>query len=87
MKIFQRSPRACRRATSGCPNEQAEFLARHWGQEVAGKGVVLRGDPAHKIVNPVLYHLEEARACWQEIRAPVLWVEGRGIRNPAAACT
>ena len=63
-------------------NEQAEFLARHWGQEVAGKGVVLRGDPAHKIVNPVLYHYEEARACWQEVRAPVLWVEGAESETP-----
>jgi len=62
--------------------DQAEFLARHWGQEVAGKGVVLRGDPAHKIVNPVLYHYEEARACWQEVRAPVLWVEGAESETP-----
>jgi len=62
--------------------DQAEFLARHWGQEVAGKGVVLRGDPAHKIVNPVLYHYEEARACWQGIRAPVLWVEGAESETP-----
>ena len=62
--------------------DQAEFLARHWGQELAGKGVVLRGDPAHKIVNPVLYHYEEARACWREIRAPVLWVEGAESETP-----
>lgn len=44
--------------------DKAEFLARHWGQEVPGKGVMLRGDPAHKIVNPVLYRYEEVRACW-----------------------
>ncbi|HJT62787.1 MAG TPA: alpha/beta hydrolase [Burkholderiales bacterium] len=56
--------------------DKAEFLARHWGQEVAGKGIVLRGDPAHKIVNPVLYRYEEVRACWQKVRAPVLWVQG-----------
>ena len=62
--------------------DQADFLARHWGQEAAGKGVVLRGDPAHKIVNPVLYHYEEARACWREIRAPVLWVEGAESETP-----
>jgi len=57
------------------PREKAEFLARHWGQEVNGKGVTLRSDPAHKIVNPVLYRHEEARACWQLASAPVLWVE------------
>jgi len=55
--------------------EKAEFLAQHWGQEVKGKGIVLRGDPAHKIVNPVLYRYEEVRACWREVAAPVLWVD------------
>ena len=33
-------------------------------------------DPAHKRVNPVLYRIEEAEACWREVTAPVLWVEG-----------
>jgi pimeloyl-ACP methyl ester carboxylesterase len=57
--------------------EKADFLARHWGREEAG-GVVLRGDPAHKIVNPVLYRYEEVRACWQRVAAPVLWVDAAG---------
>ena len=55
--------------------ERAEFLARHWGREAADGTVVLRGDPAHKIVNPVLWRYEEIRACWQQVSAPVLWVE------------
>jgi pimeloyl-ACP methyl ester carboxylesterase len=54
--------------------EQAGFLARHWGRDTP-EGVVLRGDPAHKIVNPVLYRYEEVRACWQQVKAPVLWVD------------
>jgi len=54
---------------------KADFLARQWGEEVEGKGVRLRGDPAHKIVNPVLYRHDEVRACWQLVTAPVLWVE------------
>jgi len=54
--------------------EKADFLARHWGREEGGK-VVLRGDPAHKIVNPMLYRYEEVRACWQQVTAPVLWVD------------
>jgi len=62
--------------------DKAEFLARHWGQEVPGKGVVLRGDPAHKIVNPVLYRYEEVRACWEKVRAPVLWVQGAESETP-----
>jgi pimeloyl-ACP methyl ester carboxylesterase len=56
--------------------ERAEFLARHWGRDAPDGTVVLRGDPAHKIVNPVLYRYEEVRACWREVRAPVLWVDG-----------
>jgi pimeloyl-ACP methyl ester carboxylesterase len=55
--------------------EKAEFLARHWGQALEGDGVTLRSDPAHKIVNPVLYRQDEVRACWQLATAPVLWVE------------
>ena len=54
--------------------EKAEFLARHWGKEEGGK-VVLRSDPKHKVVNPVLYRIEEIMACWRQVSAPVLWVE------------
>jgi pimeloyl-ACP methyl ester carboxylesterase len=57
------------------PRERAEFLARHWGRTAEDGTVVLRGDPAHKIVNPVLYRYEEARAIWQQVGAPVLWVD------------
>lgn len=59
-------------------DERAEFLARHWGREAGDGTVVLRGDPAHKIVNPVLYRYEEVRACWQQVKAPVLWVDADG---------
>jgi pimeloyl-ACP methyl ester carboxylesterase len=55
--------------------DRAEFLARHWGYATEGGGAVLRGDPAHKIVNPILYRYEEARACWREVTAPLLWVD------------
>lgn len=56
--------------------ERARFLAGHWGWLGEGGRVTLRGDPAHKIVNPVQYNLEEAKACWRRVSAPVLWVEG-----------
>ncbi len=56
------------------PAARAQFLAQHWGREEGG-GVVLRSDPAHKVINPLLYRYEEARACWQQVSAPVLWVE------------
>jgi pimeloyl-ACP methyl ester carboxylesterase len=57
------------------PRERAEFLARHWGRAAEDGTVILRSDPAHKIVNPVLYRHEEARAIWQQVSAPVLWVD------------
>jgi pimeloyl-ACP methyl ester carboxylesterase len=60
---------------------KAEFLAQHWGKQVDGQ-VVLRGDPAHKIVNPVLYRYEEVHACWRSVTAPVLWVEGAESETP-----
>jgi pimeloyl-ACP methyl ester carboxylesterase len=55
--------------------ERAEFLARHWGKDADGSGVVLRSDPAHKLVNATLYRLDEARACWERVTARVLWVD------------
>ena len=55
--------------------ERAEFLAAHWGKEVDGGGVVLRSDPAHKLVNATLYRIDEARACWERVTAPVLWID------------
>jgi pimeloyl-ACP methyl ester carboxylesterase len=58
--------------------ERARFLAPHWAKQSADGTVVLRSDPAHKMVNPVLYRLEEALACWQRISAPVLWLWGDG---------
>ena len=66
-RMQQNNPRLTR--------ERAEFLARHWGREMADGQVALRGDPAHKIVYPLLYRYAEARACWREVTAPVLWVD------------
>jgi pimeloyl-ACP methyl ester carboxylesterase len=57
--------------------ERADFLAPHWGYLQSDGGVALRSDPAHKRVNPNLYRLEEATACWQAIEAPILWVTGQ----------
>ena len=56
--------------------ERAQFLAQHWGTASADGRVRLRSDPAHKRTNPVLYRLDEAKACWRRVTAPVLWVEG-----------
>jgi pimeloyl-ACP methyl ester carboxylesterase len=55
---------------------RAQFLAHHWGMPTPEGRVSLRSDPAHKRVNPILYRLEEAEACWRKVSAPALWVEG-----------
>jgi pimeloyl-ACP methyl ester carboxylesterase len=55
--------------------ERAAFLAAHWSRRTAGGDYEIAGDPAHKIVNPVLYRWAEAAACWRAIACPVLWVE------------
>ena len=55
--------------------ERADFLSRHWAAENAEGEWEILGDPAHKLTSPILYRVEEVLACWQEINAPVLWVE------------
>ncbi len=55
--------------------EQAAFLAGHWSVPTAAGDFEIAGDPAHKIVNPVLYRWAEIAACWAQIVCPVLWVE------------
>jgi pimeloyl-ACP methyl ester carboxylesterase len=61
--------------------ERALFLAEHWGAATPDGRVALRSDPAHKRVNPVLYRIEEAEACWRRVTAPMLWVEGADSRS------
>jgi pimeloyl-ACP methyl ester carboxylesterase len=65
-----------RRSNPRLTPERARFLAQHWGTASADGRVCLRSDPAHKRTNPVLYRLDEAKACWRRVAAPVLWVEG-----------
>ena len=74
-KDFDELAERLRRSNPRLSREKAAFLAGHWGREAGSDGVVLRGDPAHKIVNPVLYRYEEVRACWLQVSAPVLWVD------------
>ena len=80
---FTQLAQRLRKANSRLSAERAEFLARHWGREAADGTVLLRGDPAHKIVNPVLYRYDEMHACWQQVSAPVLSAHTAGI---AATC-
>ena len=56
--------------------DKAAWLAPHWSERRADGRWHILGDPAHKLVNPVLYRVEEVMAAWRRIEAPVLWVEG-----------
>ena len=71
-------------ANSRLTRERAQFLAQHWGAATDRGRIALRADPAHKLINPVLYRLEEAKACWRRITAPVLWIEGENSQNAIA---
>ena len=67
-----------KRLTAG----RALFLAQHWGSKTSDGRVALASDPAHKLVNPVLYRVDEAAACWKNVSAPVLWVSGAETEIP-----
>lgn len=56
--------------------ERARFLAEHWGKQEDDGTVVRRADPKHTLVNPLPIPTEDMLACWRQISAPVLWVEG-----------
>jgi pimeloyl-ACP methyl ester carboxylesterase len=56
------------------PAERAAFLADHWAEPDGRGRLRVAGDPAHRIVNPVLYRVDEAMACWQAVAAPSLMV-------------
>jgi pimeloyl-ACP methyl ester carboxylesterase len=63
--------------------DKAAFLARHWARERDDGSVALLSDPRHKIVNPYLFRIEEAIACWRRVTAPVLLVSGKLSEIPA----
>ena len=60
--------------------DKAAWLAQHWARHDDGPGGDglwhILADPAHKRVNPVLYHVDETLETWKLITAPLLWAEG-----------
>ncbi len=56
--------------------ERAAFLAQH-SLLADGDGFVFAADPRHRWISPVLYPLEEAKACWRRVSAATLWIAGR----------
>jgi pimeloyl-ACP methyl ester carboxylesterase len=63
-----------RRTNPRLTEERAAFLAQHWARPGSDGRWSVAGDPAHRIVNPTLYRLDEVLACWRCIACPVLWV-------------
>ena len=57
--------------------ERSAFLALHWAKRQDNGEFVLLSDPVHKTVNPYLFRIDEAIACWRRITAPVLLVSGK----------
>jgi pimeloyl-ACP methyl ester carboxylesterase len=55
--------------------DASEFIAKAWSRP-ADDEVVLRFDPRHRHVNPILYRREEAQACWARLEIPMLLVMG-----------
>lgn len=58
-------------------SERAAFLAEHSLRRVDKDAtLVFAADPRHRWISPVLYPLEEAKACWRRVSAHTLWVAG-----------
>ncbi|MDH3373610.1 MAG: alpha/beta hydrolase [Gammaproteobacteria bacterium] len=81
---FDALAKKIRRNAPGMSPAQAEFVAREWAEEQADGRIRLRADPAHKLLNPVLYRRAEAEACWGNVTAAVLLIAGRRSRFAAA---
>ena len=58
------------------PADRAAWLANHWAKPDENGLWQILGDPAHKRSSPLLYQVGEVLACWKQITAPVLWIEG-----------
>jgi pimeloyl-ACP methyl ester carboxylesterase len=65
-----------RKTNPRLPEDKAQWLAARWSREGDDGRWHILGDPAHKRANPMLYRAQEVLACWREIAAPMLWVEG-----------
>lgn len=65
-----------RKTNPRLPEDKAHWLAQQWAQQGDDGLWRILADPAHKRANPTLYRKEEVLACWRQITAPVLWVEG-----------
>jgi pimeloyl-ACP methyl ester carboxylesterase len=80
---FEELARRILRDNPWLTDERALFVARHWATEITPGVVTLLADPGHGRMLPDLFRLDEARALWGAIQAPVLWVEAEDSGNTA----
>src|SRR5437867_3764938 len=64
------------------PDSPATLVGHSMGGNVAAMYAGIRPERVEKLVNPVLYRVEEAEACWRKVAAPVLWVVGAESKAP-----
>lgn len=64
-----------RKTNPRLPVDKALWLAQQWAAPQADGRWAILGDAAHKVINPQLFRVEEALACYAAITAPVLAVE------------
>jgi pimeloyl-ACP methyl ester carboxylesterase len=57
-------------------DSRALFVAREWSRRLPDGDYTICADPYHKLVNPILYQRDAAKACWAECVAPGLLVLG-----------
>lgn len=72
---------ALRQRNPAVPAERAQYMARALSRsavEGSPEERVLAADPRHRLINPVLYRIEEAQACWSRVEIPVLLLVGGG---------
>jgi pimeloyl-ACP methyl ester carboxylesterase len=55
--------------------DKADWLAVHWARPDAEGRWRILGDPAHKVINPQLYRVDEVLEIYKAIAAPALSVE------------
>ncbi|MEI8297407.1 MAG: alpha/beta hydrolase [Pseudomonadota bacterium] len=73
---LERFAAVLRRRNPRLTEDRAAFIAASWSKALPEGGYTVSSDPAHKLVNPMLYRRDEAEACWQAATAPLLLVLG-----------
>ena len=73
---LERFAAVLRRRNPRLTEERAAFIAASWSRPLPEGGYTVGSDPAHKLVNPMLYRRDEAEACWRATTAPLLMVLG-----------